>query len=127
MCIRDRGETFYQEDELYWLSHIIYAESGNQPMAGRIAVGNVIMNRVEDSRFPNTIYGVIFQKNQFSPAQSGSIYREPSEESIIAAKLVLDGAEVMEDALYFNRAGLSCWASRNRSLIATIGNHSFYC
>ena len=120
------GNSYYEEDALYWLSRIIYAESGNQPLSGKIAVGNVIMNRVESPLFPDTIYGVIFQRNQFSPAASGSIYRDPSEESVIAAKLVLDGAEVMDDALYFNRVGLNCWAARNKTLVATIGDHSFY-
>ena len=120
------GEAFYDEESLYWLSRIIYSESGNQSLAGKIAVGNVVLNRVNNPAFPDTIYDVIFQKNQFSPAGSGSIYRDPRESSIIAAKLVLDGAEVMEDALFFNRVGLKCFASRNRTFIATIGGHSFY-
>ena len=120
------GATFYSEDAIYWLSRIIYSESGNQPMSGKIAVGNVVLNRVNDSRFPDTIYDVIFQKNQFSPAASGSINREPNASSVIAAKLVLDGAEVLEDVLFFNRTGLKCYASKNRTFVATIGDHSFY-
>lgn len=120
------GETFYDEESVYWLSRIIFSESGNQSMDGKIAVGNVVMNRVYDPSFPTTIYDVIFQKNQFSPASSGSIYREPNTASVIAAKLVLDGAEVMGDALFFNRVGLKCYASRNRTFVATIGGHSFY-
>lgn len=120
------GDEYYNADALYWLSHIIYSESGNQPLKGKIGVGNVILNRVESPLFPNTIYNVIFQKNQFSPASSGSIYKEPNAESVIAAKLCLDGAEVLPSALWFNRAGISCWASKNKSFIATIGAHSFY-
>ena len=120
------GESYYDADDLYWLSRIIYSESGNQVLDGKIAVGNVVLNRVNDSRFPDTIYDVIFQKNQFSPASSGSIYREPNGESVIAAKLALDGAVVLEDALFFNRAGLVCYASKNRPYITTIGGHSFY-
>lgn len=116
----------YDEDTLYWLSHIICAESGNQPMLGKIAVGNVVMNRVANPLFPNTIKGVLFQKNQFSPAASGSIYRTPNEESVIAAKLVLDGACVVPTALFFNRAGLNTYAARNRTYVATIGAHAFY-
>ena len=120
------GEEYYDEESLYWLSRIIFSESGNQSLAGKIAVGNVVLNRVENPAFPDTIYDVIFQKNQFSPAGSGSIHRTPRESSVIAAKLVLDGAEVMEDALFFNRVGLKCFASKNRPYIATIGGHSFY-
>lgn len=120
------GADYYDGEALYWLSRIIYCESGNQILSGKIAVGNVVLNRVNSSSFPNTIYDVIFQKNQFSPVSSGSIYREPSEACVIAAKLVLDGAEVLDSALFFNRAGLVCYASRHRSYIATIGAHSFY-
>ena len=120
------GETYYDAESLYWLSRIIYSESGNQSLEGKIAVGNVVLNRVAHSSFPDTIYDVIFQKNQFSPASSGSIYRDPNEESVVAAMLVLDGAEVMGDALFFNRAGLKCYASKNRTYVATIGGHAFY-
>lgn len=125
-CYIMDGESYYDEDVLYWLSRIIYAESGNQSMAGKIAVGNVVMNRVSSSGFPNTIKEVLFQKNQFSPAMNGSIYRTPKESSVIAAKLVMDGAVVVEHALFFNRAGMNTFAARNRTYVATIGAHAFY-
>lgn len=120
------GDSYYDADTLYWLSRIIHAESGNQILDGKIAVGNVVMNRVESPKFPNNIYDVLYQKNQFGPASSGSLKRTPNEESVIAAKLVLDGAEVVPTALFFNRAGLSCYASRNRTYVTTIGEHAFY-
>ena len=120
------GESYYDENILYWLSRIIYSESGNQSMEGQIAVGNVVMNRLNSPMFPNTIKGVLFQKNQFSPAMSGSIYRTPRAMSVVAAKLVMDGAVVLEDALFFNRAGMNTFAARNRIYVATIGAHAFY-
>ncbi len=120
------GDSFYDSDGLYWLSRIICCESENQCLKGKIAVGNVVMNRVESDQFPNTIYSVIFQKNQFSPASSGKIYNTPSDSSVIAAKLVLDGAVVVDNALFFNRAGQSSYASRNRTYVTTIGDHAFY-
>ncbi|MFG6350363.1 MAG: cell wall hydrolase [Oscillospiraceae bacterium] len=120
------GAYYYDSDTLYWLSRIINAESGNQPLVGQLAVGNVVMNRVGNPRFPDTIYEVLFQKNQFTPASSGSINREPNGESIIAAKLVMDGAQVVPTALFFNRVGVPCYASRNRTYITTIGSHAFY-
>lgn len=117
----------YDGDTLYWLSRIINAESGNQPLEGKIAVGNVVMNRVNNPRFPNNIYDVLFQKNQFSPAASGSIYREPNEESVVAAMLVMDGAQVTPNALFFNAAGATrSYAARNRAYVTTIGDHAFY-
>lgn len=120
------GDKFYEENDLYWLSRIINAESGNQPLVGKMAVGNVVLNRVKDGRFPNNIYGVIYQKNQFSPAASGTVRRTPNAESVIAAKLCLDGGVALENVLYFNRVGLNCWASRNRTFVQTIAGHSFY-
>lgn len=116
----------YDEDDLYWLSRAIYAESGNQPMAGRVAVGTVILNRVADPRFPDTIEGVIFAPGQFSPVSNGTIYREPDAESVIAAKLCLDGAREAGASLYFNVASLDSWANQARSYVCTIGGHSFF-
>ena len=120
------AESYYNADTLYWLSRIIYAESGNQVREGKIAVGNVVMNRVASPLFPDNIYDVLFQRNQFSPAISGSIYRDPNADSVVAAKLVMDGAVALENVLFFNRAGMNSYASRNRPYVGTIGAHAFY-
>jgi len=118
----------YDADTLYWLSHIIYAESGNQPLEGKIAVGNVVLNRVASPIFPNTVYEVVFQRNQFTPVANGTIYAEPNEESVQAAKMCMDGANTIGNALYFvnPKASPGSWASRNRPYIATIGAHAFF-
>ncbi|MBR5533669.1 MAG: cell wall hydrolase [Ruminiclostridium sp.] len=116
----------YNEEDLYWLSHAIFAESGNQPMKGRIAVGTVILNRVADPTFPNTVEEVIFQKNQFSPVANGTIYRDPDKDSIVAAKLCLDGVKEADDCLYFNVTTMYSWADRARTYFCTIGGHNFY-
>ncbi len=120
------GDRFYNEDDLYWLSHIIHAESGNQPLAGMIAVGNVVLNRVANPAFPDTIYDVVFQRNQFTPVQNGSIYLTPNAQSIVAAKLCLDGANTANNSMYFVNYHYSSWATRNRPYVATIGAHAFY-
>ncbi len=122
------GDSYYNSDSVYWLSRIIYAESGNQSLDGKIAVGNVILNRVANSQFPNTIKGVIFQPNQFSPVSNGSIYNTPSTQSVIAAKLCLDGANTVGNSLYFVNPYVTpnSWASRNRTCVATIGAHAFF-
>lgn len=121
------GSEFYDKDDLYWLSHIIYAESGNQPLAGKIAVGNVVMNRAANPIFPNTIYGVIYQRGQFTPVSNGTIKLTPNAESVLAAKLCLDGAVVLPTALWFNSAkSTNSWAARHKSYITTIGGHAFY-
>ena len=125
------GSEFYNSDSLYWLSRIINAESSGEPLFGKIAVGNVILNRVASPDFPNSIYDVIFDDvggTQFTPVANGTIYNTPSSESLLAAKLCLDGASVVGDSLFFLNPTIatSSWITRTRTYIATIGNHKFY-
>ena len=125
------GDSFYAEDEVYWLSRIIHAESGAEPFDGKIAVGNVVLNRVESKQYPNTIYGVIFDRRygtQFSPVSYGTIYNTPSAESIIAAKICLEGYTLSEDILFFMNPRLATtnWIAQNRPYAFTIGRHDFY-
>ncbi len=121
----------YTEDELYWLARIIHAESGGEPLLGKLAVGTVVLNRVASPEFPNTIYEVIFDRKwgvQFSPIANGMIYKDPSQESILAAKMVLDGARAAGDSLYFLAPSLTDnhWIMENREYVTTIGGHWFY-
>ncbi|MBE6658853.1 MAG: copper amine oxidase [Ruminococcaceae bacterium] len=125
------GSSYYREDEVYWLSRIIYAESGAEPLRGQLAVGSVVMNRVMSGQFPNTIYSVIFDRKwgvQFTPTANGAIYKKPSAQSIIAAKLILDGCRISTDALYFldPRQASSFWIVENRQALFSIGCHDFY-
>lgn len=125
------AESYYNPDELYWLSRIIEAEAGGEILEGKIAVGNVVLNRVKDSRYPNTIYGVIFDFKhgiQFTPAYTGTVYNTPSQESIIAAKIALEGYEIVPGVMFFfnPRIATSNWISKNRPFAARIGLHDFY-
>jgi N-acetylmuramoyl-L-alanine amidase len=120
------GGTYYNGSDVYWLSRIINAESGNQPLNGKIAVGNVVLNRVADPAFPDSVHDVVFQRGQFTPVQNGSIYLTPSAESIVAAKLSLEGVNTAGNSMYFVNYHYSSWATRNRPHVATIGAHAFY-
>ena len=126
-----RAALYYREDEVYWLGRIIEAESGGEPLLGKIAVGNVVLNRVRSTLYPSTIYGVIFDRKygvQFSPVLDGSIYNTPSYNSLLAAKIVLDGFDLSEGALFFLRPEMSSssWIPNNRSYLYSIGKHDFY-
>ena len=55
------------------LANIIYCEAGSEPYEGKLAVGAVVINRVLSSKFPDTVVGVVYQRNQFSPASSGRL------------------------------------------------------
>jgi N-acetylmuramoyl-L-alanine amidase len=122
------GNVFYDQTDLYWMSRIINAEARGEPLTGKIAVGSVIMNRLNSPEFPKTVYDVIFDNEsgvQFTPTEDGSIYYTPSEECVIAAMIALDGGNTAGDSLYF-AATTHCWAGRNRPMSMTIGNHYFF-
>ncbi|MGE4352682.1 MAG: cell wall hydrolase [Oscillospiraceae bacterium] len=125
------ADQFYDEDDLYWLSRIIFAEAGNQPTEGMIGVGNVVLNRVADPTCPDTVHDVIFDDRygvQFSVTETGSIYLDPTEEAINAAKICLEGYNVVGDSMYFvnPKIGASNWFVQTRTFIASIGEHDFY-
>ena len=127
----ERGSTYYKSEDLYWLSRIISAESKGEPLAGKLAVGAVIYNRIKSPDCPNTIYGVIFDRKngvQFTPISNGTIYNIPTNESIIAAKICMEGYIINDDILYFSTVQImnTCWAGRNREYVMTIGNHAFF-
>ena len=121
----------YNADDLYWLSRIISAESRGESLDGKIAVGNVVLNRGASSDFPDTIYGVIFDDRwggQFEPVRNGTIYQTPTEDSVLAAQLCLEGSNVVGDSLYFLAPALAqnFWTVENREYVTTIGCHDFY-
>ena len=122
------GRSYYDPQSLYWLSRIISAESRGEPLAGQIAVGNVVLNRVASPLYPDTIYQVIFQPGQFEPVENGTIYQEPTDTSVVAAKLCLEGAQVVGECMYFFAPALSAgsWIVSHRTYYTTIGNHQFY-
>ena len=125
------ADKFYREDEVFWLARIIHAESRGEALIGQIAVGNVVLNRVRSAYYPNTIYGVIFDRKygvQFSPILDGSIYNTPGYNSTLAAKICLEGYDVSEGAFFFLNTALatSSWIPRTREYAFTIGNHDFY-
>ncbi len=127
----ESGADYYDPDAVYWLARIISAEAQGEPLLGQIAVGNVVMNRVASPEYPDSIYGVIFDRNggvQFTPVANGTIYDEPTESAVLAAKLVLDGADAVGDSMFFLNPELatSFWITENRSYHSTIGKHWFY-
>ncbi len=122
---------YYDSTDLYWLSRIISAEAKGEPFTGQIAVGNVVLNRVRSSQYPNTVKGVIFDTKygtQFSPVASGTIYNTPTASAVMAAKICLEGYSLSTKMIYFYnpKIATSSWIGRTRPYIMTIGNHKFY-
>jgi N-acetylmuramoyl-L-alanine amidase len=118
--------------DIYWLARIIHAEARGEPYRGKVAVGNVIMNRVSSPSFPNSVYNVIFEYTgkipQFSPVADGSIYNTPDSESMRAAQESYYGSKPVGAALYFFNPSKAAgtWIVKSRHYLTTIGNHAFY-
>ena len=110
-------------EELKLLANIIYCEAGSESYVGKVAVGNVIMNRVKSALQPNTITEVVYAKGQFSPVRNGSLQRALSRDKADAtcyqaAIEALAGAQPVGDKLFFRR--------NNGRSGQVIGNHVFY-
>ena len=105
------------------LAALIQCEAGGEPYVGQVAVGSVVMNRVEAAEHPSSIPDVIYAAGQFSPVRNGSLSRTLSTGDISqscrqAAIEALAGSEPVGDKLYFRRV--------NGRHGQVIGNHVFY-
>lgn len=92
------------------MASIIFCEAGNQSHEGQVAVGAVIMNRVRDGAFPNTVEEVVYQSGQFAPVATGWLDRVRSTEgyteaAMQAARDALAGANPIGNCLYFDQGG----------------------
>ena len=106
------------------LAAIIYCEAGNQSHTGKVAVGNVVMNRVNSAKFPNSISSVVYQRGQFSPAGSGWLNRVLKRGSVpadcyAAADEALAGSKPVGGSVFFMRREL-------HSSGTIIGAHCFW-
>ena len=125
------GKYFYNSNDLYWLARIISAEAGVEPFYGKVAVGTVVLNRCRSTLYPDTVKDVVFDTKfgvQFTPAANGTVYNYPDDDSIIAAKLCLDGASISDSVLFFVNDAIAenSWVRDNRTYVTTIGSHNFY-
>lgn len=108
------------------LARLIRAEAQSESFDGKVAVGTVVLNRVNSSQFPNTISGVIYQKNQFSPVMNGTINRAADSESIRAAEVAIQMGGSSDGAIFFYNPSIATnsWLN-SRTTVKVIGNHVF--
>ena len=108
------------------LAKLVYAEARGEPYKGQVAVAAVVLNRVESSSFPNTISGVIYQRNAFTCVNNGSINNTPDNTAIRAALDALNGWDTTGGCLYYYnpKTATDDWI-RSRTVQTVIGNHSF--
>lgn len=111
------------------LSRLVQAESEGEPYAGQVAVAAVVLNRVNDPRFPKTVPEVIYEPYQFQPVANGYLYSIPYGGNWVARQATEDavrGWDPSYGALFFyNPRTAASWWIRTRPVTTVIGNHVF--
>ena len=127
------GNSFSLEDQEYQvLLKIVEAEAGCEDTEGRMLVANVVMNRVRNGNFPNTVTEVVYQRQdgtaQFSPVSDGRIDTvNVSQGNIDAVARVMNGEDISQGALFFRSVrSRSGWFDQKLSRVLEHGNHIFY-
>ncbi|MEG0570024.1 MAG: spore cortex-lytic enzyme [Oscillospiraceae bacterium] len=114
------------DSNVYLLARIISAEARGEPYSGQVAVGAVILNRVEHPSFPDTLSGVIYQKGAFTAITDGQFNQPIADSAYKAAKDALNGQDPSGGAIYyFNPDKTSNKWMRTRPVITRIGKHLF--
>lgn len=112
--------------DLYLLAKCVHAEARGEPYVGQVAVAAVILNRVKDAAFPNTISGVVYQPWAFTAVNDGQINLEPNSTAYQAAQDALNGWDPTYGCLYYYNpvTATSKWIF-SRQTVVTIGKHVF--
>jgi N-acetylmuramoyl-L-alanine amidase len=108
------------------MARIIHSEARGESFLGQVAVGAVVLNRVQSEQFSDSITEVIHQPGQFSSIDDGQFNLKPNESAYRAAKAALNGLDPTTGALYFYNPDIAkaSW-SKKRPAKITIGNHIF--
>ncbi len=118
--------TSSNSNDVNLLARLIYGEARGEPYTGQVAVGAVVMNRVKNSSFPNTISGVVYQSGSFDVVSDGQINLSPNSSAKKAAQDAINGWDPSYGAIYyFNpKTATNKWIW-SRPVTVVIGNHRF--
>ena len=121
-----QGVNGFSSSDVYLLARTIYAEGRGEPYTGQVAIGAVVLNRVRDKAFPNTIAGVVYQKHAFTAVTDGQINLTPNETAMKAAKDAINGWDPTGGAIYYYNPAVatSAWIF-DRQTVTVIGKHVF--
>ena len=116
----------YNNNDRYLLAKVIYAEARGESYTGQVAIGAVVLNRVADSRFPNTVAGVIYQPWAFTAVNDGQINLEPNQKAYQAADDALNGWDPTYGCVYYYnpQTATSKWIFSTKK-VTQIGKHVF--
>ncbi len=121
------AEVSLSDADIDLLARIVRAEAQTEPFEGKVAVADVVLNRVESSQFPDTVKEVIYAPGQFQPVANGEINKPADEESVEAVFTALtDNGDIAEDALFFYNPSIATnrWLD-SRETAVVIGRHVF--
>lgn len=109
------------------LARLVHAEAKGEPYEGKVAVAQVVLNRVEDERFPDSIRQVIYEKKQFQPVDNGSINIPADNEAKKAVKeaIAMEGQDSSESVYFFNPDLTGSSWLRSKTVTEDIGQHRF--
>ena len=112
--------------DVYLLARCVYGEARGEVYLGKVAVAAVILNRVDDANFPNSVSGVIYQPGAFDAVSDGQINLAPDEECIRAARDAFGGWDPTNGCLYYYnpKTATNKWML-SKEVTLTVGNHSF--
>lgn len=118
--------TNISDSDLNLLARCVYGESRGEPYSGQVAVAAVVLNRVKSSKFPNTIYGVIYQRGAFTAVDDGQINLTPNQSAYNAARDALNGWDPTGGCLYYYNpaTATSSWIW-SLTVHIKIGKHNF--
>ena len=116
----------YSSSDVKLLARLIFAEARGESYQGQVAVGAVVLNRVKNPSFPNTISGVIYQPYAFTCVNDGQINLSPNQTALNAARDAMNGWDPSYGSLYYYnpKIATSSWIY-SRPTVVTIGNHVF--
>ncbi len=116
----------YSSADYELLARIISAEARGEPYSGQVAVGAVVLNRIEHPSFPDTLSGVVYQKGAFSCIDDGQFYEPIADSAYRAASDAINGLDPSGGAIYYYnpQKATSKWIF-SRPIITTIGQHRF--
>lgn len=126
--IKDSDDYYggYNSSDYELLARIISAESRGEPYLGQVAVGAVVLNRIEHPSFPDTLSGVVYQRGAFSCLDDGQFYKPIADSCYSAARDAINGLDPSGGAIYYYNpvTATNKWIL-SRKLITTIGKHRF--
>ena len=116
----------YSSNDIYLLAKVIAAEARGESYTGQVAVGAVVLNRVQHSSFPDSISGVVYQAGAFSAVRDSNWNVAPDDTAKKAARDAINGWDPTGGAIYYyNPAKTSNKWNRSRPVVTTIGRHVF--